>query len=212
MYYNVDKDFLFERRMFMPIDFSYILDIGKVLEDELIQTSRVYIRRFKEEDLEDFCDYATSRKLCRDLGWLYMDKKEEAESFFKSMNLKTGTTFAIIHKESGKVIGNFGIGLFKGLLQDPILIQMRGITFSFALSEKYHNQGIMTELLKSAVSYMFHHNLVDYINCGYFHFNDASRRVQEKVGFHAYGQHYIKINGEEILTIENLMFRFEVFL
>lgn len=196
----------------MQIDFSYILDIGKVLEDELIQTSRVYIRRFKEEDIEDFCEYATSRKLCRDLGWLYMDTKEEAENFFKSMNLQTGTTFAIIHKESGKVIGNFGMGLFKGLLQDPILIQMRGITFSFALSEKYHNQGIMTELLNCVVNYMFYHNLVDYINCGYFHFNEASKRVQEKAGFHPYGQHYLSINDEEILTIENLLFRFEVFL
>lgn len=191
----------------MQIDFSYILDIGKVLEDELIQTSRVFIRRFKKEDISDFCAFATSKKLCRDIGWTYMETYELAEAYFNKINIEGGTSFAIVHKESGKVIGYFGIGLFKGLLQNPILRRMRGITLSFALSEQYHNQKIMSELLQSIIDYFFLFDLVDYINCGYFHFNEASKRVQEKVGFQPYAQHYLNVNDEEILTIENLMFR-----
>lgn len=191
----------------MDKDFSYIFDVALAFEEEKMQSSKVYIRRFQESDLEDFCEYASSKKLCRDLGWTYMEKREEVEAFFKRMNLKEGTNFAIVHKESGKVIGNFGIGLFRELLRNPILLQLRGITLSFALSESYQGQGIMSELLNCVVDYLFDNNLVDYINCGYFHFNEASHRVQEKVGFQYYGQHYLHINDEDILTIENLLFR-----
>lgn len=191
----------------MDIDFSYVLEIGKAFEEEKIQTSRVYIRRFKETDFDDFYAYASSRKLCHDLGWAYMDTKEEVAAHFERMNIKEGVTFAIVHKESGKVIGNFGMGLFKELLSNPILLHMRGITFSFALSEAYQHQGIMSELLKAVVDYMFTFDLVDYINCGYFHFNEASKRVQEKAGFQYYGEHYLTLNDETILTIENLLFR-----
>lgn len=191
----------------MTNGFSYILDIAQAFESEKISTTTVYIRRFNENDLEDFCEYASSKKLCRDLGWSYMETREEVESYFKRMNLAEGPTFAIVHKESGKVVGNFGIGLFRELLRNPILIRMRGITLSFALSEKYQGKGIMSELLQCVVDYLFSYDLVDYINCGYFHFNDASRRVQEKAGFQYYGQHYLHINDEDILTIENLLFK-----
>ena len=191
--------------------FSYILDIAALLESESVQTTKVYIRRFMETDLNDFCDYATSKKLCRDLGWTYMETREEAETYFKNLNLATGPTYAIVHKESGKVIGNFGIGLWRELLRNPILIHMRGITFSFALSEKYHNQGIMTELLKQVCLALFEKDLVDYINCGYFYFNEASKRVQEKVGFQYYAQHYLHMNDEDLLTIENLLFRGSIY-
>lgn len=187
--------------------FSYIFDIAMLLEGGQIETSRVFIRRFKESDIDDFCEYVTSKKLCHDLGWPNMETRELAEDYFRNLNLVTGSIFAIVHKESGKVIGNIGIGLWRELLRNPILNHMRGITLSFALSEKYHNQGIMSELLKYTCHCLFAQDLVDYINCGYFHFNEASKRVQEKVGFQYYTEHYLQINDEELLTIENLLFR-----
>ncbi len=192
----------------MSEGFSYVMLIGYALENELIQTDKVYIRRFKETDMNDFCDYAMNKKLCRDLGWAYMNTREECEAFFKKINIPDSSAFAIVHKESGKVIGNFGVGLYRELLRNPILNRMRGITFSFALSEKYHNQGIMTELLKTVCTYFFQKNIVDYVNCGYFYFNEASKRVQQKVGFQYYGEHILTMNGEEIRTIENLLFRY----
>ena len=97
--------------------------------------------------------------------------------------------------------------MWRELLRNPILNHMRGITLSFALSEKYHNQGIMSELLIYTCHCLFAQDLVDYIYCGFFHFNEASKRVQEKAGFQYYTEHYLQINDEELLTIENLLFR-----
>ena len=43
--------------------FSYIFDIAMLLEGGQIETSRVFIRRFKESDIDDFCEYVNSKKL-----------------------------------------------------------------------------------------------------------------------------------------------------
>jgi len=208
MYYNVYMDFSRKEMIIMEGRFDYLLDIARCIEDEEIETNRLKLRRFKEDDFEDFFDYVKSDSLTHSLGWpsVHQDK-DVARDFFHKVCLNHGPTFAIVHKNSGKVIGNFGIGLFSQLARSATLFYRNGITLSFAISEDYQRQGLMSELLDYMINYLFTYHPIDYINCGYFHFNEASKHIQEKFGFQYYCKHTLTIGEEEILTIENILFR-----
>lgn len=191
--------------------FNYLLDIANCLENGEVETERLKIRRFKLDDFDDFYDYVKSDELTHSLGWPRMHQDRDITfDFFHKACLNNGPTFAIVHKESGKVIGNFGIGLFKELLRDPFLFYFNGISLSFAVSEDYQRQGYMSELLEYMIYFLFKNFPLDYINCGYFKFNEASKRIQEKFNFKYYFEHILSLEGEEIETVENLLFKWGI--
>lgn len=209
MYYNVHKEIFFRNEMIiMENRFKYLLDIALCLENGDIETDRLKIRRFKLSDFEDFYAYVKSDELTHSLGWPSVhNDKNVALAFFRKACLNHGATFAIVHKESGKVVGNFGIGLFSMLARSAILFYKNGITLSFAISEDYQRQGLMSELLENMINYLFENHPIDYINCGYFKFNEASKRLQEKFNFQYYCEHILTLEDEDIETVENILFK-----
>lgn len=170
-----------------------------------IETERLYLRLFALSDLEDFYEYMTDSELCQMAGFENIMDRETAR---KELNtLVENKAFAIVYKESSKVIGNFGVEPLPEILaNDPSLKDKNGVTLSFALSSGYRKKGLISEALEKMIDRLFNEQKVDFINCGYFSFNQASRKLQEKFGFNYYCTHYVHRPNREIETIENILF------
>ena len=119
-------------------------------------------------------------------------------------------TCAIVDARLGRVIGNIS---FKPphphLAQDERLKPHRGGCLSFALSAQRRREGLAQEAAEAVMCHQFLTERVDYINCGFFSFNEPSRRLQERLGFHFFSTHRFRLGKEEIEVIENILWREE---
>ena len=176
-----------------------------------IETPRLKLRPFVEADFPDYFEYAVQKEQQRLSGNAEVRTEAEAREvfdFFLEQNrAHPPTYFAIVFRQTGKVIGNFSISLYPFIEADETLRGKRGVSLSFVLNENYQKQGLMTELLTRALAYYLGEHDLDYVNCGYFEFNEGSRRLQPKVGMRDYMDHvYPKGN---IRTEEMILFREE---
>ncbi len=175
-----------------------------------LETERLVLRPFAEADFPDFFEYAVQKEQQRLSGNPAVSTEAEAREVFAFLSERGAhppTTFAVVLRETGKVIGNFSLSLYPFIEADKTLAAKRGVSLSFVLNENYQKKGFMTELLTSVLAcYLGEHDL-DYVNCGYFEFNEGSRRLQKKVGMRYYMEHvYPKGN---IRTEEMILFREE---
>ena len=170
-----------------------------------IETERLYLRPFALSDLEDFYEYMTDPELRRMAGF---EEIIDREAVRKELNtLIENKAYAIVYKENSKVIGNFGVEPLPELLaKDTSLKGKNGVTLSFALSAEYRKKGLISEVLEKMIDHLFNQQKVDFINCGYFSFNHASRNLQEKFGFNYYCTHFVHRPNRDIETIENILF------
>lgn len=65
----------------------------------------------------------------------------------------------------------------------------------------------MTEALKAVIAHLFQAEKMDYVNCGYFSFNDASRLLQEKLGFTYLASNPYPGPEGDITAIDNILWR-----
>ena len=81
--------------------------------------------------------------------------------------------YAIHHKLHKKMIGTIEIHSYK---------EYKG-EIGFVLNPAYWNKGLMTEAAKAVIIYAFEILDIHRLSCGYFLFNDRSKRVNDKLGF-----------------------------
>ena len=174
-----------------------------------IETERVLLRLFRETDFSDYYEYAAQKEQQRLSGNTRVETEEQAREVFDWILSpeRSPLCFALEWKPTGKVIGNFSIGYYPFLAKDPTLAEKRGVSLSFILNESYWRQGIMTEMLTAAFPFFFEKAGLDYVNAGYFSFNEGSRRLQEKVGMRPYLEHEIEREGEKLCVREMILFR-----
>lgn len=171
-----------------------------------IQTERLSLRPLENTDLEDFFEYIADEHLCRMAGLDPIRDKDTAQKILNDF-IRDGV-YAILCKENGKVIGNFAVEPLNALFQsDPALQGKTGVSLSFALSAAYQRRGFVSEVLTGMLDQLFLTEKLDFINCGYFAFNEPSRRLQEKFGFRHYLTHFVSRPGGDIETVENILFR-----
>lgn len=161
----------------MNADFSIN---GKVL-----QTERLVLREFKQDDLTDFYEYASVEGVGEKAGWKHHQNKEKSQLILNDF-IENDKTFAICLKENGKVIGSLGVEIYG--LEDRLteFDGYKGRELGFVLSKAYWGQGFMPEAVKTVMEYLFTELDLDFLLCGHYDFNDQSKRVQEKCGFKPY--------------------------
>lgn len=178
---------------------------------EPIETARLMLRPFAEADFPDFFEYMAQPEQQRLSGNPEVRTEAEAREVFDHALAENAshppTYFAIVLRETGKVIGNFSISLYPFIEADASLRDRRGVSLSFVLNENYQKRGLMTELLTRALAYYLGEHDLDYVNCGYFEFNEGSRRLQHKVGMRYYMDHVFPKGN--IRTEEMILFREE---
>ena len=83
------------------------------------------------------------------------------------------------------------------------------MTLSYILNERYWRRGLMTELLRAVYPILFEQAGLDYIQSGYFDFNEASGGLQRKLGMRLWTEASFDMDGVEYKTKEMILFREE---
>ena len=155
------------------------------VDNKRIITERLILRPFKKSDLDDFFEYASVEGVGEMAGWPHHKSIEESERILDSF-IKEDKTFAIYHKQDGRVIGSLGVELYG--LEDK-LTEFEGYLgreIGFVLSKDYWGRGLMTEAVNAVIDHLFSELDYDFLLCGHFDYNVGSLRVQQKCGFKPY--------------------------
>ena len=150
-----------------------------------IETERLILRPWKQTDLDDFFEYASVDGVGEMAGWKHHENKEKSQSIL-DLFINDDRTFAIVLKDNNKVIGSLGIekyGMEKVLSE---FFDYQGREIGFVLSKDYWGKGLMPEAVKAVIDYLFNVANLDFLTCGYYEFNNQSKKVQEKCGFKPY--------------------------
>lgn len=147
----------------------------------MIETERLILRNFKEEDLEDYFEFVSQEDVLTKIGAEPYTDKEKARERLISESQKP-LRFAIVIKETGKVIGNISLNEPKPARYEGIEIDENTKELGYLLSHDYWGKGIMPEAGKGLFEYAFKNLGVTKIVCGTKTLNKQSQRVQEKIG------------------------------
>ena len=145
----------------------------------ILKTERLILRPWKQEDLDDFYEYASVDGVGQMAGWLPHESKETTKMILDSF-IAHKKTFALEH--NGKVIGSLGIEFYK---EDafPELENLQGRSIGYVLSKDYWGQGLMPEAVNAVQQYLFDIVGFDFLIVSHYAFNRQSKRVIEKCGF-----------------------------
>lgn len=150
-----------------------------------IKTERLILRPFAESDLADFYEYASVEGVGERAGWAHHKSIDENREILARF-IEEDKNFAICLKESNKVIGSLGVEKYG--LEDKLteFDGYRGREIGFVLSKDYWGRGFMPEAVKAVMEYLFVELDYDFLICGYYNFNEQSKKVQQKCGFVPY--------------------------
>lgn len=141
-----------------------------------LETNRLILRQWELEDLEDFYEYARNPEVGPNAGWKPHENKDFTLTILKSF-IEKKEVWAIVDKESGKVIGSLGHH------DDSKRRGMDSKMIGYVLSKDYWGQGLMVEAVKRVLQYLFTETEVKVVSCYHYPFNLRSKRVIEKSGF-----------------------------
>lgn len=150
-----------------------------------IETQRLILRPFCQDDLQDFYEYASVEGVGEMAGWKHHETVEKSQEIL-DMFIEEDKTFAIVFKETSKVIGSLGIEKYGAEEALTEFHNYRGREIGYVLSKDYWGKGLMPEAVNAVVDYLFNTLDMDFLTCGYYDFNVQSKRVQEKCGFRPY--------------------------
>ena len=167
------------------------IDISKTT----LITKRLVLRPWKQDDLDDFFEYASVDGVGQMAGWKPHENKQETQKILDSF-IEHKKTFALEYQ--GKVIGSLGIELYNEE-RFPEFADLKCREIGYVLSKAYWGNGFMPEAVNEVLRYLFEDAGLDVIFCGHFLSNHQSARVQEKCGFrhYAYGKYDTKFGTVE---------------
>ena len=145
----------------------------------VLKTKRLILRPWRQEDLDDFYEYASVDGVGQMAGWLPHESKEKTQTILDSF-ISGKKTFAL--ELDGKVIGSLGIELYKEE-EFPELDKLQGRSIGYVLSKAYWGQGLMPEAVQAVLKYLFENVGFDFLVVSHYVWNGQSRRVIQKSGF-----------------------------
>lgn len=155
------------------------------INGKVIETERLILRPFQDADLGDFYAYASVEGVGEMAGWKHHESIEQTRRILESF-IANDKTFAICLRESGKVIGSLGVekyGMEEALTEFGAY---HGRELGYILAMDHWGKGLMPEAVNAVKAYLFGELKYDFLLCGYYNFNERSKRVQEKCGFRPY--------------------------
>lgn len=156
-----------------------------------IETDRLILRPFTYTDLDDLYEYAKNPNVGPNAGWKPHEDLDESMAILKNF-IEGNEVLGVVWKANNKLIGS--IGLHNDQLRTADKVKMLG----YVLSEDYWGKGIITEASRAILTYAFSELDLNLVTVHHYAYNQKSRRVIEKCGFHYEGtlRHCTKIyNG-----------------
>ncbi|GAE25716.1 ribosomal-protein-alanine acetyltransferase [Halalkalibacter wakoensis JCM 9140] len=173
---------------------------------ETINTERLLLREWQETDSKDLFEYAKSEEVGPNAGWPPHKTEEESKEIIK-MFRRNHDTYAVVLKAENKVIGSIGLHDRK---PDDQLVNLKQKEMGYVLNPNYWGRGIIPEAVQALLEYGFTKLNVDLIWSGHFDFNQNSKRVNEKCGFHYRFQRKEKLkllDNKEVTTLYYCLFK-----
>lgn len=152
------------------------------IDGAVLTTERLILRQWQESDLGDLFEYASVKGVGEPAGWKPHESIEESKKILDAF-IKGKETFAVVLKESGKVIGSVGVHESGWVKRDADYSNLRLKEIGYALSKAHWGQGLMPEAVKALIEYCFDTYPFDALSCCYCGQNVQSQRVIEKCGF-----------------------------
>ena len=144
-----------------------------------MQTNRINLRPWSEEDASALFKYASDPDLGPRAGWPPHKSVEESRQIIKSLFLGDGM-WAIVHKGNDEIVGCVGYLTPKA---SNIPIADNDAEVGYWVAKPYWNQGICTEALRLVINHCFQEKGFETLWGEHFIDNPASGRVMEKCGF-----------------------------
>ena len=188
-----------------------LAEVSALLVAHPIETPRLLLRPFRQSDLEDLYEYLSQKEQQRLAGNVRVDTLADAQACMDHIldPSHPPLCFAIVRKQTQKVVGNLSIGRYPCVDRDEAVKHLRGVSLSYVLNERFWRQGIMTELLRALYPFLFAQAGLDYIQSGYFDFNEASAALQRKLGMKLWTEDEFEYEGQRFRTKEMILFRDE---
>lgn len=143
----------------------------------ILETPRLMLRPFFDTDAEDVYAYAKDPRVGPVAGWPPHTSVENSLEIIRTV-FAAPNVFAVVDKESGRVIGSAGfVGQHRPELPGP------DEELGYALSSQFWGRGLMTEAARELLRFGFEELGLRTIWCNHYDGNGRSRRVIEKCGF-----------------------------
>jgi Acetyltransferases, including N-acetylases of ribosomal proteins len=141
-----------------------------------METERLLLRHWKAEDKEDYALYASDLEVMLSSGAKpCIDNQQINEGLERLLNNENA--FAIVLKETGKVIGGIKFQ------DDGRRFRVASVSIGYELAKAHWGKGYMPEAVKAMIFHAFEEKKVEVVSIGHFTVNEKSRRVIEKCGF-----------------------------
>ncbi|WDH75732.1 GNAT family N-acetyltransferase [Exiguobacterium marinum] len=144
-----------------------------------LETERLMLRAFTLEDAEDMYHYAKDERVGPMAGWAPHESIDETRDVIR-LFIEEADVWAIVLKETGQVIGSIGL---HDRRPDPSIQHDAQREIGYVLSPDHWGNSYVPEAVQAMIRFGFEELKLERIWCGYFSFNDQSRRVVEKSGF-----------------------------
>lgn len=151
---------------------------------ELLQTNRIELRHWEAADAPELYRYASDPDIGYRAGWKPHTTIEESREIIATV-FDTPTTWAIVLKSTGQVVGAIGYGVS---CECDIPSRAGEPTVGYWVAKPYWGRGICTEALALVIKCVAEHTTIASLVSGHFVDNPASGRVMEKCGFEATGE------------------------
>ncbi|MBR6790935.1 MAG: GNAT family N-acetyltransferase [Oscillospiraceae bacterium] len=172
-----------------------------------LETERLMLRKIEESDFDAFCGYAMDDEMSRMMGNALHRTREDARLTFDWLKDKEERCYVLILKETGAVIGHLTVCKVQAELMELDALRGRnGRSMSFCISRHHRRRGLMEEAVRAVIARLFDEDM-DFVQCGYLSFNEASARLQEKLGFTYLTTQRFEEDGETIVAVENILWR-----
>lgn len=147
------------------------------IKDCEIYTERLYMRKLKDEDLNNYYEIMKKDEVGKWLGTsrgkTYEETKLLIDKFSKQWEEKGYGVWAVIDKKSGELLGHCGLNFLEETSEVEIL---------YAFDPKFWNHGYATESARVALEYAFEKAKLDRIIALAKPLNIKSSNVIEKIG------------------------------
>ncbi|HIZ07391.1 MAG TPA: GNAT family N-acetyltransferase [Candidatus Eubacterium avistercoris] len=146
----------------------------------ILETKRLFLRPWQEEDAEDLYQYASHPDVGPIAGWDVHTSVENSREIIREV-LSAPETYAVVLKENGHPVGSVGLMIGKN---SNIVLPDTEAEIGYWIGVPYWGQGLIPEAVGELLRHGFEDLGLARIWCGYFDGNLKSKRVQEKCGFH----------------------------
>lgn len=148
-----------------------------------LTTSRLLLRPWQEEDINDLFAYSQSPLVGPMAGWKRHETREEAAAALQSYIMQEHH-FAIVLRADNRVIGAVKLN------PDHNRGKFYAKSLSYVLSPMYWGQGYMTEAVQAVIRYAFNTLGVELLSAFHKTENPRSGKVLARCGFTCEGIFY----------------------